>query len=228
MDVTNIISVSGYIIQPLWNKNISKNGLVIDIGYKLDDAMPARYFPTQGEVIAAKPNQDAQKGDTIYFSWNALSFVNGCISHPNKDNLFVLKHSYYAYRHEGVLYTMKDTSMSKDEAESHYMLLEETEVKIEEQITNSGIVLSGFAVMGAVGNETLVDKKVKKKLHGKICVLPKELPFDTIWNPKMQSNDKIEVGLNVVCEPTSDVPVEIDGKTYFRTRFSEVIYSYHD
>lgn len=228
MNIESIKAVSGYVISPTWDKAITKSGVIIDIGYTLDDSMPARYFPTEGMVVSAKPNQEAQKGDTIYFTWNAISFVNGCISHPKKDNLFVLRHSYFAYKHDGVLYTTKDTSMSQDIEEINYVLLEPIEVKVEEKITDSGIILSGFAVSGEVGNEELVEKKVNKKLHGKIAVLPKELPFDSVWNPKTEREDKIEVGLNLVCENTSDLQVIIDGKTYYRTRFSEIIYSYHD
>lgn len=230
MEISNIKAVSGYVIRPVWDKDISKNGVWIDIGYGLNDQIPGRYWPTEGEVIASKPHWEAQKGDTIYFTWNALSFNTGCISHPKKDNLFVLKHSHFAYLNNGILYTSseneKANSLANSIGEYSYVLLEAIEEKEEEKITDSGIVLSGFAVTGSILAPEVIERKTKKKLHGKIAVLPKQLPFDSVWNPHTEKEKQIEIGMKVVCENTSDVPVIINEKQYYRTRFSEIIYCY--
>ena len=60
----------------------------------------------------------------------------------------------------------------------------------------------------------LLEKKTKKKLHGTIAVLPKEIP---------SGYEELNIGMGIVCEPTSDIQVEIDGKQYYRVRFSEIV-----
>jgi len=212
MDIESLKAVNGYIIRPLWDKSVSKGGIELNIGYSMNDQMPARYWATEGEVISAKPNAPAQKGDTLYYTWNALSFVNGCISMPKDENLFVIKHSFYAYKQNGQLYSITDNDYGNKEF--GYLLLEPIEEKVEEKMTESGIILSGFTVQGHVGKAEVVEHKTKKKLHGRIAILPKVVP---------DGYEELNIGEGIVCEPTSDIVVEIEGKQYYRVRFSEIV-----
>lgn len=211
--IAELTAVSHCLIHPLWDK-FEKNSIISDIGYKEDDQMPGRYWPTQGIVIDSPEKFEAKKGDTIYFTWNALSFRD-CISDRKHDNIFALKHSYIAYKHDDKLYSMDD-----------FLLLEPIQETEEAKITDSGIVLSGFAVKGTEINPEVVEVKTTKKLHGKIAVLPKELPCDEIYDPIADQQLPLKAGINVCIDKTSDVPVEIEGKFYYRTRFSEILYGY--
>lgn len=194
MDIQNIKAINGFIVRPLWNRFKTKSGILTHAGDYSDDQMPPCYMPIEAEIIAAPEKSKAKKGDTLYFTWNALSFQK-CISNRKDQNLFYLDNSYFAYRNSEGLFCFDG-----------WALLDLIEEQEEVVTTESGIVLSGLKVQG---NE-VVQKTSLRILEGKVAVLPEQLDID------------VKVGDTVKVEQHTDVEVEVGEKRYYRVRIDDI------
>ena len=194
MDIQNIKAINGFIIRPLWNRFETKSGIYTHAGDYSDEQMPPCYMPIEAEIIAAPPKSKAKKGDTLYFTWNALSFQK-CISNRKDQNLFYLDNSYFAYRNSEGLFCFEGWALLD-------LIVEQEEVVT----TKSGIVLSGLKVQG----QEVVQKTIKRSLEGKVAVLPEQLDLD------------IKVGDTVKVERHTDVEVEVGEQKYYRVRLDDI------
>lgn len=194
MDIQKIKAINGFIIRPLWPKEKTETGIITHAGGYSDEQMPPHYMPIEAEIIAAPPKSKAQKGDTLYFTWNALSFQK-CISGRKEQNLFYLDNSYFAYRNSEGLFCFDGWALLD-------LIIEQEEVVT----TESGIVLSGLKVQ----NKEVVHKVSKRELEGKIAVLPEQLYID------------VKVGDTVKVEQHTDVEVEVGEKRYYRVRIDDI------
>lgn len=194
MDIQNIKSINGFIIRPLWNRFQTKLGIYTHAGDYSDEQMPPCYMPIEAEIIAAPKKSKAKKGDTLYFTWNAISFQK-CISNRKEENLFYLDNSYFAYRNAEGLFCFDGWALLD-------LIVEEEEVVT----TASGIVLSGLKVEG----NNVVQKTTKRTLEGKVAVLPEILDID------------VKVGDTVKVEQHTDVEVEVGDKKFYRVRIDDI------
>jgi len=194
MDIQKIKAINGFIIRPLWNRFETKSGLLTHAGDYSDEQMPPCYMPIEAEIIAAPPKSKAQKGDTLYFTWNALSFQK-CISGRKEQNLFYLDNSYFAYRNSEGLFCFEGWALLD-------LIIEQDEVVT----TESGIILSGLKVQG----QDVVQKTTQRNLEGKVAVLPEQLDID------------VKVGDTVKVEQHTDVEVEVGENKYYRVRIDDI------
>lgn len=186
--------IKGFIVEPVWRQQ-SNSGLYTHSTYSNDDELPPQAMPIQGKIVSSPTNSPAKKGDTLYFTWNAIGH-NKCISHRREKNLYYLDHSYVAYKNSEGLFALDE-----------FVLLELIVEKEKEEITDSGIIISGFQVQDG----KVVDKYLKKALEGIVRYIPEKSPFNVC------------VGDRVKIEPHTDVECEIDGQHYYRVRFEDIL-----
>lgn len=195
INTEKIQSINGFVVRPLWNRFKTASGLYTHAGEYSDKEMPPCYLPIQAEIISAPKKSKAKKGDTIYFTWNAIDFQK-CLSPRKEDNLFYLDHSYYAYKNSDGLFTFDGWALLS-------LIVEKEEVKT----TESGIILSGLVVKGS----DVVEKVTKKELQGQVSVIPSDCYLD------------LKVGDSVKVEQHTDVEVEVDETTYYRVRLDDIL-----
>jgi len=152
-----------------------------------------------------------KKGDKIFFTWDGFDYTN-CISRRGDQNIWAIKNGIFAYERDGVV---KGTT---------YLLSERLFQEDEEQVTDSGIILSGLRAVGSLLNPEIVKKQELMKQYGKIKYMPEEIPFDHLLNPYTGKDEKLEEGKVVLCDDTSDLAVNVNGEILYRTRFFEVIH----
>lgn len=213
VNVDTIFAIGYFIVHPIWDKGITQSGILTGEQYYDESENPPGWFnPTSGIVISAPPRSNVKKGDKLFFTWNAFDFKN-CISHRNDQNIYAIgKHGIYAYERDGRIHG------------TEYILSERLFQEDEEQVTESGIILSGLRAVGSFFNPDIVKKQEIMKQYGKIKYLPDDMPFEYLLNPYSGVNEKLEPGKVVLVDDTSDLPVLINGETLYRTRFWEVIH----
>lgn len=193
----NICATNHYVVHPDWSSFHSENGILLgEEVYEHAENMAVHLFPRQGVLIAAPKDSPVRKGDTLYFTWNGVSF-NRCVSPIDKQNIFVLNNAQYAYKQDGEIHTLGEFVLLKPVVE-------------DASITESGIILNAM-IIGAQENAHLEEKAINKSLYGEVVAISSE-------TKGLKIGDRVTIG------ETSDVNVKIDGEIYYRTRTSEILY----
>ncbi len=202
MTFDSIKAPNTYVVHPDWRTFKTEHGLHLgEESFDHSDEMPVHLYPVDGIIVAKPDSFEGNVGDRLYFTWNGVAF-NRCISPIEQSNLFALNKAWYAYKHNEELFALED-----------FVLLKPIIKSSSEKTTESGLLLSGYSLLGSMEEVEFEEIEENANLCGTIAVLP---------------NDSIglSVGDHVCIVTTSDVKVEIDGVKYFRTRLSEILFKY--
>lgn len=200
--------INQVIITPIYPERVFRRGDMV-----LDASITAmvheeRYYPTSGIVIDAcsylsgdqKCTHDIRPGDTVYFHYNATDVG----TYINKDTCVIGFDLVYAWQRGEEIFMAQEWCFIEP-------------VEEEKQITASGllIVKNANVIRNEKGELDLVPDT--KSLEGIVRHLPKHSTESFI------NEGEVNIGDRVKMETTSDVKFTLEGKEYYRTRYSEIL-----